>query len=347
MIRVLVVDDSAVVRELLTNGLNSTELSVVGTAADGNEALAAVERLRPDVITMDIHMPNVDGVEATRRIMNTRPTPIVIVSGSTDPGEAAATFIALQAGAVAVLSRPPGPGHSLHEGSMRELAQTVRLMAEIKVIRRWSRPLLPPRAPVIGPIPAKVIAIGASTGGPPVLQKILEQLPRDLAAPVLVVQHMAAGFLGGFVEWLAQTSALPVELARHGMPALAGRVYVAPDDHHMSFTADGVTLLTQAVAEHGLRPAVSHLFRAIAECCGDRAVAGLLSGMGRDGAAELRQLRDRGALTFVQDKASAIVYGMPGEAVRLGAAALVLAPEQIAGTLAKLVRPPTQNRSEY
>src|SRR5665811_2307336 len=198
MIKVLVVEDSPVVREFLVHILGADPgIQVIGTANDGEQALEAVARKRPDVITMDIHMPKLDGLEATRRIMETHPTPIVIVSGSTDPREVATTFRAMEAGAVAVLRRPAGIGHPDHEATVRELVQTVKLMSEVKVVRRWPRvrreiSVPGPPEPVVGRAPAgvKVVAIGASTGGPPVLQTILAGLPKDFPAPVLIVQHM-------------------------------------------------------------------------------------------------------------------------------------------------------------
>ncbi|MDO8596965.1 MAG: chemotaxis protein CheB, partial [Sulfuricaulis sp.] len=241
MIKVLVVEDSPVVREFLVHILGADpRIQVIGTASDGEQALEAVARKRPDVITMDIHVPKLDGLEATRRIMETHPTPIVIVSGSTDPREVATTFRAMEAGAVAVLRRPAGIGHPDHEATVRELIQTVKLMSEVKVIKRWpkawrrpevARPAETDRAQVEAKV--KVIAIGASTGGPPVLQTILAALPKDFPVPVLIVQHMAAGFTQGFVQWLAQTSSLPVHLAIHDEYIRPGHVYVAPDEFQM------------------------------------------------------------------------------------------------------------------
>lgn len=343
MIRVLVVEDSPVVREFLVHLLDSDPgLRVVGTAHDGEEALEAIARHRPDVITMDVHMPKLNGLDATRRIMETVPTPIVVVSGSTDPREVATTFEAMEAGALAVLRRPAGIGHPDHEATVRELVQTVKLMSEVKVVRRWAsaRRDSSPRPPgprlERAPGNCRIVAIGASTGGPPVLQAILAQLPADFPVPTLVVQHMAAGFVRGFVEWLAHSSRLPVHVAEHGQPVLAGHVYVAADNRQMKIGRDGRIALTGEPPENGMRPSVSCLFRSVAEVYGADAVAGLLTGMGRDGADELRLLRDRGATTFAQDKASSVVHGMPGEAIRLEAATLVLPPERIADVLAKL-----------
>jgi two-component system chemotaxis response regulator CheB len=348
MIEVLVVEDSAVVREFLVHLLSSSpQLHVVGTAGSGEEALQAVERWRPDVITMDINMPGMNGFEATRRIMETYPTPIIIVSGSWDPEEVATSFRAVEAGALAVMPRPFGVGHSEHQATATSLIQTVRLMAEVKVVRRWGRPVRPAAAPVrVASIPTiaeqvqaevQAVAIGASTGGPLVLRTILSGLPTTFLAPVFIVQHMAAGFMPGFVEWLGQSSALPISIAVHGQEALPGSVYVAPDGYHMQVQRGGRILLTDEPPEHGLRPSVSCLFRSVAQAYGANAVGVLLTGMGKDGAAELKTMRQGGAVTIAQDKESSVVHGMPGEALNLDAVSYVLSPEQIAAALASLV----------
>ena len=345
MIKVLVVEDSPVVREFLVHILGSDPaIRVVGTAHDGEEAIEAIARTRPDVITMDVHMPKMNGLDATRRIMETCPTPIVVVSGSTDPREVATTFEAMEAGALAVLRRPAGLGHPDYEATVRELVQTVKLMSEVKVVRRWPRarrdPVARPAQARLDHAPGKVriVALGASTGGPPVLQTILSQLPRDFPAPVLVVQHMAAGFVRGFIEWLGHSSRLPIHLAAHGEQILPGNVYVAPDELQMKVERGGRIALTRDAPENGLRPAVSYLFRSVAEVYGSDAVAGMLSGMGRDGADELKLLKDMGAATFAQDKDSSVVHGMPGEAIKLGAATFVLPPEKIAAVLSRLAK---------
>ncbi|PKO84177.1 MAG: chemotaxis response regulator protein-glutamate methylesterase [Betaproteobacteria bacterium HGW-Betaproteobacteria-11] len=345
MIKVLIVEDSPVVREFLVHILEADpELQVVGTANNGEEATEIVGRLQPDVITMDIHMPRMDGLEATRRIMEAHPTPIVIVSGSTSSHEVKTTFDAMEAGALAFLPRPAGIGHPDYAATVKELVKTVKLMSEVKVVRRWPRlrrETVVMRAAETGlrrVVPAKVeiIAIGASTGGPPVLHTIVSALPEDFPAPVLIVQHMAAGFIRGFADWLAQSSRLPIHLARHGETILPGHIYLAPDECQMKVARGGKIALTRDAPENGLRPSVSYLFRSVAETYGGTAVAGLLTGMGRDGADELKLLKDQGAVTFAQDKGSSIVHGMPGEAIKLGAAALVLSPEKIAAVLTSL-----------
>lgn len=345
MIKVLVVEDSAVARELITQILSSDpDITVIGTAADGAEAVEFVSRHRPDVITMDIIMPKMDGFEATRLIMETQPLPIVIVSASLVKEEVEKTWRAVEAGAVAVLEKPRYSDLVNKSGDATKLIQTVKLMSQVRVVRRWKRsPSTPPARPVPikvapgRPREVKVVVMGASTGGPQTLQRILARLPATFSVPILVVQHITPGFTAGFVDWLDRSCPLKVSVAAHGERAMPGTVYVAPDglqmkiDHRCRITA------VEDEPENGLRPAVSCLFRSAAAALGDKAVGVLLTGMGRDGAAELKLMRDMGAITMAQDKESSIVYGMPGEAAKLEAARYSLSPDQIADMLLKLV----------
>lgn len=338
MIKVLIVEDSRVVQEFLAHILSSDPaIRVVGFANDGAEALAAVQRKRPDVITMDIHMPKVDGFEATLAIMETVPTPIVIVSGSASAKEVSSTFRAMEAGALAVVFRPPGIGHPEHEARSRELIRTVKLMSEVKVVRRFPRAAKARMAVSLAATGIQIVAIGASTGGPVVIKNILSGLPRDLAVSVLIVQHMAAGFADGFVEWLAGTSRFPLHIPGHREQIMTGHGYVAPDGYHMGVEGGPRIVLSNRATENGLRPSVAYLFRSVAQVLGPRAVGVLLTGMGKDGAAELKLMRDKGAITIAQDRESSIVHGMPGEAIALGGAAHVLPAEKIADALITLV----------
>ena len=350
IVRVLVVEDSPAVRGLLIHVLSSDpEIKVVGVSRSGEEAIEAVEHLKPDVITMDIHLPKMNGFDATRRIMETFPTPVVIVSGSTNAREATTTARATQAGALAVVSKPAGQGLVGHEDRAAKLIQTVKLMSEVKVLTRWARPLLTNalrKESLATQLEVscsaahfQVVAIGASTGGPPVLQAILSRLPKDFPIPVLVVQHMADGFIQWFVDWLAQECAVRVQVADHGDLILPGHVYLAPDGAHMNVGMGGRLWLTKEDPENGLRPSVSHLFRSVTNAYGRNAIGVLLTGMGKDGAKELKLMRDRGAVTLVQDKASSVVHGMPGEALSLNAASYVLSPDKIAEAVISLLNP--------
>jgi two-component system chemotaxis response regulator CheB len=344
-IRVLIVEDSPVAQEFLTYILGSDpEIEIVGVARNGTEALESVHELRPSVITMDIHMPIMDGFEATRRIMETMPTPIVVVSGSTGAKELASTFRAMEAGALAVVLRPAGIDHEAFEADSRQLIITVKLMSEIKVVRRIARDSRERgldsavRAQALKPASGfQVVAIGASTGGPPVLKEILARLGKDFPLPLLIVQHIASGFVGGFAEWLAGATGVPVGIASHGEPPLPGHGYMAPDGFHLGLSEGPIIALSGDPPEYnGLRPSVAYLFRSVAKIAGPRAVGVLLSGMGRDGAEEMKMMKDEGAITIAQDEGSSVVHGMPGEAIKLGAASYVLPPEGIAALLAAL-----------
>jgi two-component system chemotaxis response regulator CheB len=343
MIKVLIVDDSKVIQEFLAHLLSSDpDIQVVGFANSGYEAIELVRLKKPDVITMDIHMPGMDGYEATRTIMETVPTPIVIVSGSGKTKEVAETFRYLEAGALAVVIRPPGFEDPQFTTSRKELIQTVKLMSEVKVVKRFPRS----RKEQIKPLRLvqtfendlkriQVIAIGASTGGPMALQIILSRLPGDLPVPVLIVQHIAAGFVKGFKEWLSSTSGIKLKIAEDGEHILAGVGYIAPDNFHMGISRGNKISLIDLPPENGLKPSISYLFRSVAQSIGPNALGVLLTGMGKDGADELKAMKEKGAFTVVQNEESSVVFGMPGEALRIGAADQALFPERIAEILAK------------
>jgi two-component system chemotaxis response regulator CheB len=349
MIKVLVVDDSTVARESLVYLLNADpDIQVIGTARNSEEACAAIQSVRPDVVTMDIHLPVMNGFQTTRRIMETCPTPIVIVSRSNDHGSLTTTFRAVEAGALAVVAQPPGIDDPDHAAMAQELIRTIKLMSEVKVVRRWAHlqgqpaKRTAPAAPEVRYQSAagiKCVAIGASTGGPAALQTILANLPAAFPAPLLIVQHMTPGFIAGLVAWLAQASGWPIHIVKSEETPLAGHAYIAPDGFQMKVASSGRLVLTQDAPENGVRPSVSYLFRSVACTYGPAAAGVLLTGMGKDGAHELRMMREKGAVTLAQDRASAVVHGMAGEAIRLDAASYVLPPLEIAAALAALIRP--------
>jgi two-component system chemotaxis response regulator CheB len=344
-IKVLIVDDSAVSRGLLARVLTSDpSIEIIANACDGAEALALLAEKKPDVVTMDIHMPGMDGFEVTRQIMETQPLPIVIVSASFNPDDVAKTFRAMEAGAVAAVEKPRGPGDPAHAEMARKLIDAVKAMSEVRVVRRWSRKRVEaaraePAVALRAGGEVRLVAIGASTGGPPVLQTVLTGLPKPCPAPVVIVQHISAGFVQGLADWLTATTGMTVRLARHGDVAQAGFAYLAPDGCQMGITRDFRIMCGQEQAEHGLRPSASFLFRAVARHFGAHAVGVLLTGMGCDGAEDLKGMRDAGAVTLVQDKESSVVHGMPGEAIRLDAATHVGNPERIAAMLHALLAP--------
>ncbi len=342
-IKVLIVDDTQVMRMLLAHLLASDpRIEVIGAVKSGQAALDFVlgNPVRPDVVLMDIHMPDMDGFEATRRIMETQPLPIVICTATADPQEVAVAFRSMEAGAVACVEKPVSPAHPDFQRHTQNLLQTLRLMSEVKVVRRWPRPraATQPAADAFGArsppgAGARIVGIGASTGGPPVLQTLLSGLPKDFPLPLLIVQHIARGFLPGLVEWLDQTTGLRIHIAAHGTLPLPGHAYIAPDEFHLGLTGNGRIILAREAAQNGLRPAVSYLFRSLATACGPNAIGVLLTGMGKDGAAELKLMKDQGAFTIAQDRESSIVHGMPGEAIALGGATQVLPADKIAGAL--------------
>jgi two-component system chemotaxis response regulator CheB len=345
-IQVLIVEDSPVSLALLAHILGADpDIRILGTAANGEDALDFLARKKPDVITMDVKMPKIDGYETTRRIMETQPVPIVIVTASHNRDAVVSTFKALEAGALAVVGKPEGIGHPEHAEAARKLVEIVKLMSEVKVVRRYNRlrrtepaEAQAVRRPAAAP-QVEIIAIGVSTGGPPVLQTILSKLPKDLPVPVLITQHIAAGFLEGMTEWLRQTTGFKVLIAAQGESLRPGHAYLAPDGFHLGVDGAARFALSKAPPENGLRPAVGYMFRSVAEHYGGHAIGVLLTGMGRDGADDLKVLQEKGAVTIAQDKESSLVHGMPGEAIALGAADYVLPPDRIAALLASLVPP--------
>ena len=349
MINVLVVEDSRVIRGYLVYVLeNDPDIRVMGTADCGEAALEFLGEHRPDVILMDIHMPGIDGFETTRQIMSSNPVPIVVCTASMHFNQVHTAMHALEAGALAVMKKPRGIEDPDAGAESAALITTLKLMSEVKVVRRWNRTAAAATivtSAVAEPAPrdvvchdAAIVAIGASTGGPPVVLQILCRLSAACPPPILVVQHIAAGFTVGFAEWLAMGSGLPVHVAHGGEIPLPGHVYVAPDDHHLRVGLRGELQTTRDEPHNGLRPSVGVLFRSVAERFGRRAIGVLLTGMGRDGAEELKLMADRGALTVAQDEESCVVFGMPAEAIRLGAARFVFPPHKIAELLTSVVR---------
>ena len=347
IIRVLIADDSHVAREIMKYVLESDpHIQVVGQAGDGIEAVKMAERIKPNVIIMDINMPKMNGLQATCRIMETDPIPIVLVSDIGDPKGTTTSFKAMEAGAVTVLEKPLGEDRPNHEKLARELTRTAKLMSEVKMVKRRSQKRYakpPPEAPFkVKPratqIDVELVAIGASTGGPRVLKTIISGLPKDFPVPILIVQHIAAGFLESFIDWLDQHTDLSVHLAAQGERLLPGHVYFAPDDFHMEVSRNKRILLSKNKEKDGLCPSVANLFRSVADVFGRNAAGVLLTGMGKDGAGELKLMKEKGAVTIAQDEKTSVVFGMPGQAVKDGAAQYILPPDQIVEALLRIVK---------
>ncbi len=344
MIRVVLAEDSPTARELLLEILNSDGgIDVIGVAKDGKEVIELARTLRPDVILMDVQMPLMDGISATREIMKEQPVPIVIVSANVDVREVEVSMNALSAGALALVPKPPGPSSPRFDAQRRELLATVKAMSKVKLARRGEpriRPEPPGAAlPSTRPAqPVRVIAIAGSTGAPATLQKILASLPRDFPVPVLIVQHIAVGFSDGFVHWLNAGSQLKVQLASNGERLMPATAYVCPDNKHLIAGAAGVVLLTDARMVGGFRPSATLLFESVAEVYRSGALALILSGMGRDGVDGLGTVKKAGGRILAQSEASCVVYGMPKEAVLAGWVDEILAPDEMGPRLIAAVR---------
>lgn len=334
MTRVLLVDDSAVSRRLIARILDvHGGFEVVGEAVNGEDAVRLVARLRPDVITMDIRMPVMDGYEATRRIMAETPTPIVMVSAH-EPGEVERSFNALAAGAATVLRKPVGPTADGHARQAAELTTALTAMSGLRLVTRRDGTRMAARstAPAT-PGAVDLVAIGASTGGPAALAQILRDLPEDFPAPVVLVQHIADGFDQGLANWLHGISPLTVRLAVHGDVARPGEVLVAPNGRHLGVRPGGRIELVDAEPIGAHRPAATHLFRSVARSYGPRALGVILTGIGRDGADGLSEMHDAGARILAQDEATCVVYGMPRAAVEAGIADDVVPVSEMSGAI--------------
>ncbi len=341
-IRVLVAEDSAVTRALLAGIVSrAAGFELVGAVGDGEAALQAVARLRPAVVTMDLHMPRLDGVEATRRIMRELPTPIVVVTASSNV-DGRSTFDAIAAGALSVVARPVGPADVRYQERRQALLDELRLMAGVRLVRRIDVPSRPPSriasptSPPAPRAPVELIAVGASTGGPAALHRLLGDLPRGFEPPILVVQHIAEGFVDGLVRWLQDAAPSPVVVPRDGDRVAPRSVFIAPDGHHLCVEPAGRIRLRDDAPVDGHRPSATVLFRSVAEAYGPRAMGIVLTGMGRDGADGLLAMRSRGALTLVQDEASCAVFGMPQAALEAGAAGHTVALDAMGRTVAAL-----------
>jgi two-component system chemotaxis response regulator CheB len=349
MIRVLIAEDSPTVRDLLVWVLQSDpEIEVVGAARDGLEAIRLAARTRPNVIIMDLHMPNLDGFEASKRIMEETPTPIVVVSASMEPAALQSTFEALRVGALAAVEKPTGPANPNFEDTRQKLLTTVKLMADVKVVRRWrtkdphrshpeatQHPIAAASRPQQGQI--ATVALAASTGGPGAVHQVLSRLPTDLPVPILVVQHINPGFGQGLAEWLDRTTDLTVRTARQGETPIPGCVLVAPDDRHMLIRPGGQILLSPRTPGNGICPSADRLFASMAKSFGRRSLGVIMTGMGRDGVEGLRLLKAAGGMTVAQDETSCVVFGMPKEAIAAGIVDHVVPLERIAATIVDLI----------
>lgn len=342
MIRVLIVEDSVTQREIFRRLLTADgEFVVVAEARDGKEAIAKVQSHAPDVVLMDIHMPDMDGIAATREIMRTCPTPIVIASATLHKRDVDLALEAYQAGAVAVIEKPEGAVLLHLQQIAPRLREELIAASKAKVSRRAApaapgeRGPVPPRSDLP---PVAVIGLCASTGGPMALVEVLSALPQPYPIPLLLVQHISRGFEDGFAQWLARSTAQPVALARHGQRLEPG-IWLAPGGCHL--TLGSATRIELPVAKPGdiHSPSGNALFRSLAQHLGARAAGVLMTGMGDDGAEGLLALRQAGGVTVIQDEASSLIWGMPKVAKQLHAAQHELNPRDIAALLTRMKSP--------
>jgi two-component system chemotaxis response regulator CheB len=341
----MIVEDSLVVRQLLAHIVGRDPRFVVAAAvASAEEALSEMDRVKPDVVSMDIRLPGMDGLEATRRIMSDHPTPIVVIADAVEDASLKISMNALRAGALSVVEKPVGPASAAYERVAETITTQLFIMSSVPVIRRRSigaaTSATPPATARAEPATSfqeiGFLALAASTGGPPALAKVLDALPKSFPAPVFVVQHMGAAFMEGFAGWLNTLSPLPVSVAQNAEIALPGRVYVAPGDRHLLVRAGGQMALSLEPPVSGQRPSANLLFSSLARVAGPRSVGVLLTGMGEDGAQGLAELHKAGGYTIAEHASSAVVYGMPAAAVRLRAAREVLPLDAIGPRIARL-----------
>lgn len=345
-IKVLIIDDSILIRKMLTEILNSSpDIEVVGTAADPLIARELIKQLNPDVLTLDIEMPNMDGITFLRNLMRLRPTPVVMISTLTEKG-AGVTLEALTLGAVDFIAKPKVDVINTLNNYAEEIIGKVKMAARAN-IGNYSTATLKPTESINKAEPGKrrpgnnniIIALGASTGGTEAIKVVAKGLPADSPA-VVITQHLPAAFSESFVRHIDLITQMTACIPKHGQTVEPGHIYLAPGDRHMEIVREStrysIKLLdTEPVNRH--KPAVDVMFRSVAHCAGANAVAVLLTGMGADGAAGMKEMHDAGAKTVIQDEQSSVVWGMPGAAFKLGCADHVLPLEDVAARILALI----------
>ena len=318
---------------------SAPDLKLVGQAVDGLQAVQMVVDLCPDIVLMDVTMPRMDGLQATREIMNVKPTPIVVISETAASNETNLAFEAVNAGALQLMRKPGAPKSLGYDAYVKQLLDTLRSMSSVRVIRHMkaARPVgvgktMPATAPGANEN-YEIVAIASSTGGPQTLGEIMKNLSASFSVPLVIVQHIAPDFVVPLVDWLNTLSKLPVRVAQAGTRPQPGNVYVAPGGKHLQLTSEHNFALTDNPANVPHIPSGDVLLESVARSYGSHAVGVVLTGMGADGARGLRHMYDAGAMTIAQDEASCIVFGMPQQAIALGGARLTLPPLEISKLL--------------
>jgi two-component system, chemotaxis family, protein-glutamate methylesterase/glutaminase len=336
-VSVLLVDDSLVALTILGRMLStSPDIQVVGKARSGREALELIPRLQPAVVCTDLHMPDMDGLELTREIMKRFPRPILVVSAAVQSEDTHNVFKLLEAGAIDVLPKPRGGLAADDPGVAQQLIRKIKIISGVVALTRRQK-----RDPSSGQLEAgpsstsssprpRIVAVGASTGGPQALQSILTQLPADFPAAILCVQHISEGFLPGLVEWLAAQCTLPVKITQSGELPLPGTIYFPQEGTHLELDKTGRLVCSHKAPVDGHRPSVTATFTSVAEYCRDMAVGVLLTGMGSDGAQGMQDICEAGGITIAQNEETSVVFGMPRQAIARGAVKYVLPVQKIA-----------------
>lgn len=343
-IRVLLVEDSPIALTILQRILDSSpEIEIVGTARTGVEALAILPNVQPDVICTDFFMPHMNGLELTSKVMTSNPLPILVISGSVQEDDGLRIFQLLEAGAVDVCPKPVTGLDMQNSVFKQSLIHKVKVLSGVRVFRKkralpTSRQTTHKISKVVPLCRPKIVAIGASTGGPMALQEILNHLPSNFPLPIVCVQHISLGFLDGLISWLGMGCQLPIQIAKSGTRPQPGHIYFPSERQHLTLDSEGRFVHSEDPPIDSHRPSVTKTFVSIAEFYGRRALGILLTGMGRDGADGMNAITQAGGMTIAQDETTSVVFGMPKEAIALGAARYVLPIQKIAPTLLELIQ---------
>jgi len=354
MIKVLLVDDSPVAITVLKRMLSkSPEIEVVGTAGNGMEALKLIPKVNPDVICTDLHMPVMDGLEFTKEVMARHPLPILLVSVSASEGSLSA-FTVIEAGALDIFQKPRASFELDYEKIAPDLIMKIKILSGVRVFRRRrsdsasgvgisdikefkSKIQILPAGRQVAESKIRIIVIGASTGGPQALQTILTKLPPDFPLPIVCIQHINEGFLQGLVDWLSSLCMMKVEIAKAGVIPDPGTVYFPQEGTHLKIDSKGMFVLSTEPPFDGHRPSVTVTMRSAAKYYGNSVFGVLLTGMGKDGAEGLQDVKKAGGITIAQDEESSVVFGMPKQAIALGAAGYIIPLDEMAQTILDFV----------
>lgn len=342
-IRVLLVEDSPVTLVILRRILNSSpHIEVVGEARTGLEALELIPNVQPDVICTDLHMPQMDGLELTSEVMTLYPRPILVISAWVQEEDSPHVFQLLEAGALDIFPKPT-IGLTMEDKLLnQELINKIQILSGVKVFKKKRKS--PSQVKNLETFSYKsylkpeIVVIGASTGGPQAINELLAKLPSNFPVPVICVQHICLGFLQGFIDWLASSCRLQIQIAQPGDIPKPGTIYFPPEQRHLELDDQGRFIYSNLPPLDGHRPSVTVTFKSVAEFYGSATVGILLSGMGRDGAEGMQCIAEAGGLTIAQDEATSVIFGMPKEAIDLGAAKLVLPIHAIAPRLLELLQ---------